>query len=129
MTVTVTTKEELEKAVNDKVDEIIVVGELAEKLKKTQKMQNMSGAGLKALAVAASVAAGAVVTAPATGGLSSFAGFAAVGGAAVMTGTSVVVIVAIVTTGLVLLTAMYKDYDLMAECGDKKVVLKKRQAA
>jgi len=54
-TMTVTTKEELKKAQEQKVDEIIVSGDLADKLKKAKKITKLGAVGLAALTAAVGV--------------------------------------------------------------------------
>lgn len=69
---TVTTQEELKRAVKEKTERIIVVGELAVKLKKAEMIKKYSPATLGtigALGFLGSVGAG-IAAAPATGGAS-----------------------------------------------------------
>lgn len=64
---TVTTREELKMAKENGVDEIIIQGELANKLKKAKAITKLGAVGLGVLTV---VLGASVVTAPVTGGLS-----------------------------------------------------------
>ena len=99
-TITVTTKEELKAAQDQKVTEIIVSGELADKV---------VGAG--------------IVAAPVTGGLSMFAA----SGAAAITGLEVAAIITASALGIALIIALFKDYEEISfEKG--KMTLRKRQA-
>lgn len=119
MEVVVKTKEELEKAVNEKVDTIIVEGELAKQVVNSRKAKKIGGTSL--LLIAGGIAGIALI--PVTGGLSAissscFFANAAVAGAGAVAGTgagALVTSTAIATLGLVLLTAMSKDYDLEIE--------------
>lgn len=74
-TVTVSTKEELEKAVNNNVDKIIITGDMASKIIRSQKKKSVAKKVGIGSAVAAGVAAVAgIVAAPVTGGASAVAG-------------------------------------------------------
>lgn len=103
---TVTTKEELKKAKESNVNEIIIVGELAENLKKAKTITTLGAGVITVLTVALAIT-------PASGGLS----LAAVAPIAFTTGLSASVIIAIIAVGGVTLTiALFKDYD-EAEAG------------
>ena len=115
----VTTKQELEAAKKRGDMEIVVKGELANKLKKAKKV-TMVGAGTLALLTAAIAAA--TVTAPVTGGLSYF--MAAPIAAA--SGLEVAAIILASTIGLALLIALFKDYEEISY-SDGGMVLRKRQ--
>lgn len=118
--ITVTTKEELKVAQNQKVNEIIVSGELADKLKKAKKITKLGAVGLAALT--AVVGAG-VVAAPVTGGISMFVA----SGAAAITGLEVAAIITASALGIALIIALFKDYEEISfEKG--KMTLRKRQA-
>ena len=62
--VTVTTKEQLKKAKEDKVDVIVVEGELAEKLKRSKKVAiaaaGVSGVALTGIEIASIILAGSI---------------------------------------------------------------------
>lgn len=73
--VTVSTKEELEKAVNNNVDKIIITGDMASKIIRSQKKKSVAKKVGIGSAVAAGVAAVAgIVAATVTGGASAVAG-------------------------------------------------------
>jgi len=98
---TVSTKCELEEAKNSRVDEIIVTGDLADKLHRAKKITYMSAGVIAILAVA-------IAAVPVTGGLSAVMGVAPV---AAMTGLEIAAIIAAASIGLGLLMAIYKEYD------------------
>lgn len=115
----VTTKSELESAKDDGENEIIVKGELADKLKKSKQVAKLSGVGLAALNVALGAA---TLAAPVTGGLSYFA----VAPVAALTGLEITAIIAASTLGIALIIALFKDYEEI-EYSKEKMVLRKRQ--
>ena len=96
----VSTKKELKKAIEDKYVEIIVKGELGNKLYKTKKIAYL-GAGTIAtlIAIASSI--------PFTGGIASFA----LAPAVALTGLEISMIIIAVSLGIVLIVAVFKDYD------------------
>jgi hypothetical protein len=94
------TKSELEIAQKQGVEEIIIEGELAEKVKNGKKILTVGKITLIALT-------GAIAAIPFTGGM-SVAAFAPV---AVLTGLEIALIVAAAFVGLSLLTAVWKNYD------------------
>ncbi|MFH0287027.1 hypothetical protein ACGRSR_05190 [Vibrio owensii] len=96
----VRTKEELEKAIKNKELEIIIEGELAEKVKTGKKISTVGRFALIGLGAA-------IAAIPFTGGSSAVA-FAPV---AVLTGLEIALILAVVFVGVGLLTAIWKDYD------------------
>ena len=117
-TVTVWTKEDLAKAVDAHVDEIVVEGELAERIRDGQKLRSVSKLTLATLTTA-------VAAAPFTGGIS----LAAAVPIATLTGLQVAVILAVVFVGLALLLAIYKDYEITIEYdsdGSLRVILKRK---
>lgn len=116
----VTTREELEAAKNNGADEILVTGELADKLKKAQKISTMGKAGLATLT---GILGAAAITAPMTGGLS----FAVAAPAAAMTGVGVAAIIAASALGIALVIALFKDYEEI-EYSQGSLRLRKRQA-
>jgi len=116
----VRTKEELESAKNDREDEIVVEGELADKLKKSKKVAKLSGAGLAALTAALGVA---TIAAPVTGGLSYFAAAPV----AALTGVEIAAIITASALGLALIIALFKDYEEI-EYSQGKLILRKRQS-
>jgi len=118
----VTTREELKAAQASGADEIVVTGELADKLKRAKKIAMLSGAALAAVTAAITVA---TVSAPVTGGL-SYAFFAAgAAPAAAMTGIEIAAIIAAASLGVALIIALFKDYEEISyEHG--KMTLKKK---
>jgi hypothetical protein len=97
---TVSTKQQLEAARNAKVDEIIVTGKLANDLKKTQNIAYASAGTIAVLTAA-------IVAMPFTGGLSAV-GLAPV---AIMSGFEVAAIIVAASIGIVLIVAIFKDYE------------------
>ncbi len=114
-TVTVKTKEELSKAVKSGVGEIIVVGKLASKLKKSKKI---IGAG----AVTIAILTAAIAAIPFTAGLS----IAAAGPIVVLTGLDIAVIIAVSFVGIATVFAVYKDYDVVIETPDGTIIFKRK---
>jgi len=111
----VTTKHELEKAQNDKVNEIIVIGKLANDLHKTKKITQL-GAGTLAILAAALLAT------PFTGGGSLVAGAMPI---AALTGLEISSIIIAASVGLALIIAVFKDYEEIS-FSDGRLVLKKK---
>jgi hypothetical protein len=106
----VKTKEELKRARENEVKEFIVVGELAEKLHKAEKISRLSKIAVHALAGA--IAAGAAA-APVTGGTSL--GVSALAGAGVTATAGVstsVILAAIAVGGVAIVYALYKEYNV-----------------
>lgn len=92
----VTTREELEEAVEAGEDEIVVEGELAEKLYKTKKLTTIGGVALAAII-------GAVGLAPVTSGIS----VTLVTPVAVMSGVEIAIIISAAAIGIGLILAIY----------------------
>jgi len=115
----VTTKQELEVAKERGDAEIIVEGELADKLKKAKKV-TMVGAGTLVLLTAAIGAA--TVAAPVTGGVS----YIMAAPIAAISGLDVAAIILASAVGLALLIALFKDYEEISY-SDGRMVLRKRQ--
>ncbi len=136
MSVTVTTKDELEKAITEKKEEIMVVGELAKKIKKANTAKKIA----KGVGVGAVVAAGVagVAAAPLTGGASlvatkmaaPLATAAATGGVAITLSTGAAVVGALAAIGLttICLVSMEKDYEVEAEGEGYKFSWKKKSS-
>ncbi|MCG8688921.1 MAG: hypothetical protein MI892_28890 [Desulfobacterales bacterium] len=114
--VTVQTKEELESAKNQEVDSIIVAGELADKLKKAQKITKLGAVGLGAVTAAFGLTA-------VTGGV----GVVVVAPIAAVTGLEVAAIIAAAALGIGLIIALYKDYEEI-EYSRGTLKLKRRQS-
>jgi len=120
MSETVTTREQLEAAKNNGVDEILVTGELADKLKKAQKISTMGKTGL---AILTGILGAAAITAPTTMGLSLFVAAPA----AAITGVGVAAIIAASALGIALVIAIFKDYEEI-DYSQGYLKLRKRQA-
>lgn len=109
------TKKELKEAKNQKVDKIIVKGELADKIHKSKKIAKL-GKGAVALLIAS------VGAAPITGGLSTFA----LAPIAAATGVQIAVIIAAASVGIALIIAVFKDYDEIIY-KDGELILKRKK--
>ena len=96
----VTTKEELEKAQKSNESEIVIEGELAQKVKNGRKIITVGKLTLITLV-------GAIGAIPFTGGV-SVAAFASV---AALTGLEVALITAVAFVGVGLLTSIWKEYE------------------
>ncbi len=114
--VTVTTKEQLKKAIKSKEDRIIIEGELAKQLIRQRKVGIGTAIGGGALGL------GALIAAPFTGGLSLF-GIA--GAAALSEGTIIVLASIAAVTGLGLV-GIAKGYDLETEIEGQKLKLTRK---
>lgn len=128
-TVTVSTKEEFENAVERKAERIIVTGDLAEKIISAQKKKDagkkIAGTGIATAAVAA---VAGIVLAPVTGGASvAAAAAAATIGATTITMTTAEFIAAIAgivaVTGIAAsaLNTVAKNYDVKVNAGNTTV--------
>lgn len=100
-TVVVRTKKELEAAVNNKVEKIIVKGELAEKIHKAEAIKKVSRPALALLGAA-------LAATPITGGVSGVVGII---GLTATTGMSIVAITAVAFLGLALILSITNGYD------------------
>ncbi|MFZ4702274.1 MAG: hypothetical protein ACOYMG_19705 [Candidatus Methylumidiphilus sp.] len=141
--ITVHTREELILAKDQNIDEIIVSGELAEKLKKAIMIKKLSVTGLAILVagVTSIAIATAPVTAPAAflGGVATMSGATAiVGGGAIasgaggvvvatLTGLEIATIIAATSLGITLIIAIYKGYEEI-EYSKDRLVLRKRKS-
>jgi len=114
----VETREELKKALADGAEEIVVKGELANKLKKAKTITKIGASGLGILTVASGAS---VIAAPVTGGISLFAAAPI----AALTGTEVATIIIAISLGIALVMAVYKGYDEIEYSGGKLVLRKK----
>ncbi|MCC8402023.1 hypothetical protein LJ655_08970 [Paraburkholderia sp. MMS20-SJTN17] len=112
--VTVTTSEELKAAQEAKVDEILVTGELAGKLKSARTVATLGPAAIAALSVIA-------LTAIPSGGLSTM-GLVPV---AALTGMEISAIIFVAFMGITSIIALFKDYDV--EFTTKGAKYKKRR--
>ncbi len=100
----VKTKEELKAAQEAKVNDIIIQGELANKIKKAKKITKIGASGLGALTATLGFA---TVTAPVTGGVS----YLVAAPAAALTGTEIAVIIVAASVGIALIVAIFKEYE------------------
>jgi thiamine monophosphate synthase len=115
---TVKTREELARAQKSGVDEIIVVGDMADKLKKAQKISKLGKWGLAVLTACLGAAA---ISAPITGGISLVAAIPATA----TTGVGVVALITASMLGIALVYAIFKDYEEI-ECSPGRLVLRKK---
>lgn len=97
--VIVKTKEELEKAIKEKVPKIIIEGELAEKVNTALKIK-------KASKTTVAILSAAIATIPFTGGIS----LPLVGGIAALTGLEIALILAIIFLGITLVMIIAREY-------------------
>ncbi|MDO9766933.1 hypothetical protein Q7506_03250 [Glaesserella parasuis] len=104
----ISTKSELEKAIQNKETHFIVKGELAEKIQRSRKITTLDSWSLGIL----TVAIGGIVLSPATGGVSGAIGLSAASAVATLTGIEIAVILAVAFVGIGLIMAIYKDYDI-----------------
>lgn len=113
----VSTRAELEAAKNAKLAEILVVGKLADDLKKSKKIATLGVVGIAALGAAVGLA-------PVTGGLS---GLGSVGVAA-MAGVDIAVIITAAAIGIALIVAVFKDYEEVEYSSSGGLRLKRRSS-
>lgn len=118
-TVTVTTKDELKEAQEQNVENIIVSGDLANKLKKAKQITKLGATGLGILTAALGVG---IVAAPVTGGLSMFAAAPV----AALTGLEIAAIITASALGIALIIAVFKDYEEISYENGKMTLRKKR---
>lgn len=102
------TKQELENAIKNKAQSFEVEGDLAEKIKKGQKITKLSKTTLALLIVSI---AGIAAT-PVTRGFSGIAGSAGVITIATLTGMEIAVIMTVAFLGVGLLIALFRDYSI-----------------
>lgn len=114
----VTTKEALKIAQEQGIDEITVMGELAEKLKKAKKITTLNKVGLGLLMATLGAA---TVTAPMTGGLSYYAAASV----AALTGVEIATIITAASLGIAMIIAVFKGYDVIVD-GPGRLILKKK---
>ena len=100
----VQTREELKAAQECGAAEIVVIGELANKLKKAKKVATLSAAGLAVLGTVVGVA---TVAAPVTGGLS----YLAATPVAAFTGLEIAAIITASFLGVGLIIALFNGYE------------------
>ena len=117
--ITVKTRDELLKAKNENYDEIILVGAIANNLKKSKKITTL---GKGALGVLTATFGAATVIAPTTGGLS----YAVLAPVAFLTGLEIVAIIAALSIGIALILAIFKGYEEISYEPNKLVLRKNR---
>ncbi|MCB7129066.1 MAG: hypothetical protein J3T61_05975 [Candidatus Brocadiales bacterium] len=116
----VRTREELNKAVEDKADSILVRGELAEKLNTALRIRSASKWAIGLLAAS-------LASIPFTGGLSAVAAAPI----AALTGIEIVAIIAVAALGVTLVFMILRDFKKVTFCaknGDKEAELKLERA-
>lgn len=117
-TITVSTKEALKKAQQNGTANIIITGELANKIHRSRKIGQLSKIKLAILTAAVGAA---TVSAPMSGGTS----YAALVPVAALTGVEIAMIIFAVFMGIGLIIALSKDYDEI-EFGKDRLVLRKK---
>jgi len=126
--VTVTTHDELKKAIKAKTNRIVITGKLAKKVKQAERIKKLSPAvlaaigGLSALATAA-LAAAAV---PGVGATAALAFAAAAAPVAVSSGLSVPVLLIISGVGLAAMSLLFDEYTHF-EMQDGKLVFERKR--
>lgn len=100
----VTSREELERAKGRGDENIIINGDLADKVKNAKKITILGAGTISVIAVAVSAA---TITAPLTGGMSYFAAAPV----AALSGVEISSIIAVSCVGFALIIAVFKDYD------------------
>ena len=103
----ITTKEELKKAMEDKAEEILVVGKLADDLRATKQITTLGATTLGILSTA--IAAG-MIAAPFTAGTSLGISALAAAPIAVTTGVSIPAIILASALGIGIIISLHKDY-------------------
>jgi hypothetical protein len=122
----VTTKEELNDAVKAGVPEIVIVGDLADKVARTKKLGMLSGWRKKVFLTSIASATAATAAIPLTGGSSTAAVAGFVAPAAALSGMEIAAIIISITIGAGMLIGLHKDYEEI-EVGNGKLVLRKKQ--
>lgn len=113
MQVTVQTKNDLKKAIENKVDTIIITGSLAGNVIKAQKIAKLGKFALASLGLTASAIVAAVATAPVTGGASFAFAVPVAAPLVALTGLEITTIIFVCIMGVGVLLAFYKDYDII----------------
>lgn len=112
---TVTTKEELKRAKDEGIEEIIVKGKLAEDLHAARKVAKMAPAAIGALGALLAAAVASTTAAPLTGGTSMVVtGLTAVAATpiAVTSGLTVPAVILLSSLGVATVVALFKEYDV-----------------
>lgn len=113
--ITVKTRGELDSARNNKYEEIVVTGKLANDLKKSK---SIAYAGVATIGILTA----ALAATPFTGGLSAFAAVPI----AALTGLEFSAIIIATSLGITLIIAIFKNYEEIS-FSDGKLTLKKKQ--
>lgn len=129
-TITVTNKEDFEKAVNEQADKIIITGDFAKSIISTQKKKNVSKkVGIGSLITGGLVLVAGVAAAPFTGGISAGAALAAsasITAGAVTLSTAELVIAVCGVLGVLgisagIINTISKNYDIKISVGSNSV--------
>lgn len=132
--VVVTTKDELEKAVKDGIDTIIVQGKLANNVKRIKSIKRKSKITLLTLGVIAATIPASAILAPASGGVSIPIAYFTATSTAALTGTEIALILAIALLGMSLILQILDNYDLKMDAKGKlgdvegEIILEKKQS-
>ena len=134
--VNVTTKDELERAVKDNAEKIVITGDLAKKIISTQKKKSIvKRAGIASVVLSAVAAAAGLAAAPFTGGASavagaSFATAALTGGGITLTTAEVAILVvgALGALGISvgIINIIAKNYNVKVSAGSTTVELTRK---
>lgn len=108
-TITVSTKEELARAYENRYPEIVVLGELAHQLRKARRVNKLGKAAVASIAAAA--AGGALFAGP-TAGASAVGGAGVAVAIAAASGVSVPAIIIASSIGISMVVAVLKDYEV-----------------
>lgn len=126
--ITVTTQEELKRAIKEKPDKIIVIGKLAGKVMKAEKIKKFSPAAFSLIGVLLLTAPAEIMAAPVTGGAS----LAALATQIVITvGTTEISIpisalLLVSGVGLTLISILFDEYSHV-EISPKKIVFERKR--
>ena len=120
--ITVTTPSELKNAINARYDQIIVTGSLAQKVKQTEKIKELSPAVLAMLGGLGTLAVAAV----AVPGLGTAAFAAAAVPVVAASGLSVPVLIVVAVVGAAMLSALFDSYTKI-EVSPQKIVFERKR--
>ena len=121
--VTVTTHDELKKAIKAKTNRIVITGKLAKKVKQAERIKKLSPAVLAAIGGLSALATAAV---PGVGGAAALAFAAAAAPVAVSSGLSVPVLLIISGVGLAAMSLLFDEYTHF-EMQDGKLVFERKR--
>ena len=134
--VNVTTKDELERAVKNNTEKIVITGDLAKKIISTQKKKSVAKkVGISSIVLSAVAAVAGLVAAPLTGGASavasaSFATVALTGGGITLTTAEVAILVvgALGALGISvgIINIIAKNYNVKISAGSTTVELMRK---